>query len=187
MDCEKCGKTLKNASSLQRHLYRCMVDEKATCPTCNKTFSSKYSLANHKSRFHAESVSMEAEIVKSENVKTENMEAVKTEDVKTEDKAVQASLRDECKERVFDFMWRGVTCHSIPYGILDVYQIKKRFFENLHSFFQFKLEEILNDREQLLVSAMLNSDSLEECRYILNGSLDIFVTILSKAHNWAEN
>ena len=103
------------------------------------------------------------------------------------DKGVQTSLRNECKERVLDFMWRGVTCQSIPYGILDVYQIKKRFFQNLHSFFQFKLEEILNSREQLLVGAMLDSNSLEESRVILNGHLDIFISILSKAQNWVEN
>ena len=103
------------------------------------------------------------------------------------DKGVQTSLRNECKERVFDFMWRGVTCQSIPYGILDVYQIKKRFFQNLHSFFQFKLEEILNSREQLLVGAMLDSNSLEESRVILNEHLDIFISILSKAQNWVEN
>ena len=103
------------------------------------------------------------------------------------DKDVQTSLRNECKERVFDFMWRGVTCQYIPYGILDVYQIKKRFFQNLHSFFQFKLEEILNSREQLLVGAMLDSNSLEESRVILNEHLDIFISILSKAQNWVEN
>ena len=191
-------------------MYRCMangktvksVDKKVTCPTCNKTLARKYSLDRHIARFHA---AVQEPIVKSEQftqeipiVKSEQLEDLQEipnivksdqrgdlQDVR--DKGVQTSLRNECKERVFDFMWRGVTCQSIPYGILDVYQIKKRFFQNLHSFFQFKLEEILNSREQLLVGAMLDSNSLEESRVILNGHLDIFVSILSKAQNWVEN
>ena len=151
------------------------VDKKVTCPTCNKTLARKYSLDRHIARFHA---AVQESIVKSEQL--EDLQDFR-------DKGVQTSLRNECKERVFDFMWRGVTCQSIPYGILDVYQIKKRLFQNLHSFFQFKLEEILNSREQLLVGAMLDSNPLEESRVILNGHLDIFISILSKAQNWVEN
>ena len=193
-------------------MYRCMangktvksVDKKVTCPTCNKTLARKYSLDRHIARFHtAVQVPIvkteqpgdlqEIPIVKSEQFTQEIPNIVKSdqsipEEVKDVcDKGVQTSLRNECKERVFDFMWRGVTCQSIPYGILDVYQIKKRFFQNLHSFFQFKLEEILNSREQLLVGAMLDSNSLEESRVILNGHLDIFISILSKAQNWVDN
>ena len=212
MDCKRCSKTMKNSSSLKRHMYRCMangktvklVDKKVTCPTCNKTLAYKYSLDRHIARFH---VAVQEPIVKSEQLEDlQEMPIVKSEQlgdlqeisniVKSDqrgdlqdfrDKGVQTSLRNECKERVLDFMWRGVTCQSIPYGILDVYQIKKRFFQNLHSFFQFKLEEILNSREQLLVGAMLDSNSLEESRVILNGHLDIFISILSKAQNWVEN
>ena len=212
MDCKRCSKTMKNSSSLKRHMYRCMangktvksVDKKVTCPTCNKTLAYKYSLDRHIARFH---VAVQESIVKSEQLEDlQEMPIVKSEQlgdlqeisniVKSDqrgdlqdfrDKGVQTSLRNECKERVLDFMWRGVTCQSIPYGILDVYQIKKRFFQNLHSFFQFKLEEILNSREQLLVGAMLDSNSLEESRVILNGHLDIFISILSKAQNWVEN
>ena len=193
-------------------MYRCMangktvksVDKKVTCPTCNKTLARKYSLDRHIARFHA---AVQESIVKSEQLEDlQEMPIVKSEQlgdlqeipniVKSDqrgdlqdfrDKGVQTSLRNECKERVLDFMWRGVTCQSIPYGILDVYQIKKRLFQNLHSFFQFKLEEILNSREQLLVGAMLDSNSLEESRVILNGHLDIFISILSKAQNWVEN
>ena len=180
------------------------VDKKVTCPTCNKTLARKYSLDRHIARFHA---AVQGSIVKSEQLEElQEIPIVKSEQlgdlqeipniVKSDqggdlqdfsDKGVQTSLRNECKERVFDFMWRGVTCQSIPYGILDVYQIKKRLFQNLHSFFQFKLEEILNSREQLLVGAMLDSNSLEESRVILNGHLDIFISILSKAQNWVEN
>ena len=212
MDCKRCSKTMKNSSSLKRHMYRCMangktvksVDKKVTCPTCNKTLARKYSLDRHIARFHA---AVQESIVKSEQLEDlQEIPIVKSEQlgdlqeipniVKSDqrgdlqdfrDKDVQTSLRNECKERVFDFMWRGVTCQSIPYGILDVYQIKKRLFQNLHSFFQFKLEEILNSREQLLVGAMLDSNSLEESRVILNGHLDIFISILSKAQNWVEN
>ena len=212
MDCKRCSKTMKNSSSLKRHMYRCMVngktvksvDKKVTCPTCNKTLARKYSLDRHIARFHA---AVQESIVKSEQledlqeipiVKSEQLEDLQeiSNIVKSDqrgdlqdfrDKDVQTSLRNECKERVFDFMWRGVTCQSIPYGILDVYQIKKRLFQNLHSFFQFKLEEILNSREQLLVGAMLDSNSLEESRVILNEHLDIFISILSKAQNWVEN
>ena len=180
------------------------VDKKVTCPTCNKTLARKYSLDRHIARFHA---AVQESIVKSEQLEDlQEIPIVKSEQlgdlqeipniVKSDqrgdlqdfrDKDVQTSLRDECKERVFDFMWRGVACQSIPYGILDVYQIKKRLFQNLHSFFQFKLEEILNSREQLLVGAMLDSNSLEESRVILNEHLDIFISILSKAQNWVEN
>ena len=180
------------------------VDKKVTCPTCNKTLARKYSLDRHIARFHA---AVQESIVKSEQLEDlQEIPIVKSEQlgdlqeipniVKSDqrgdlqdfrDKGAQTSLRNECKERVFDFMWRGVTCQSIPYGILDVYQIKKRFFQNLHSFFQFKLEEILNSREQLLVGAMLDSNSLEESRVILNGHLGIFISILSKAQNWVEN
>ena len=180
------------------------VDKKVTCPTCNKTLARKYSLDRHIARFHA---AVQESIVKSEQLEDlQEIPIVKSEQlgdlqeipniVKSDqrgdlqdfrDKDVQTSLRNECKERVFDFMWRGVTYQSIPYGILDVYQIKKRLFQNLHSFFQFKLDEILNSREQLLVGAMLNSNSLEESRVILNGHLDIFISILSKAQNWVEN
>ena len=212
MDCKRCSKTMKNSSSLKRHMYRCMangktvksVDKKVTCPTCNKTLAYKYSLDRHIARFHA---AVQESIVKSEQLEDlQEIPIVKSEQlgdlqeipniVKSDqrgdlqdfrDKDVQTSLRNECKERVFDFMWRGVTYQSIPYGILDVYQIKKRLFQNLHSFFQFKLEEILNSREQLLVDAMLDSNSLEESRVILNGHLDIFISILSKAQNWVEN
>ena len=212
MDCKRCSKTMKNSSSLKRHMYRCMangktvksVDKKVTCPTCNKTLARKYNLDRHIARFHA---AVQESIVKSEQLEDlQEIPIVKSEQlgdlqeipniVKSDqrgdlqdfrDKDVQTSLRNECKERVFDFMWRGVTCQSIPYGILDVYQIKKRLFQNLHSFFQFKLEEILNSREQLLVGAMLDSNSLEESRVILNGHLDIFISILSKAQNWVEN
>ena len=178
-------------------MYRCMVngktvksvDKKVTCPTCNKTLARKYSLDRHIARFHA---AVQESIVKSEQLEDlQEIPIVKSDqrgDLQDfRDKDVQTSLRNECKERVFDFMWRGVTCQSIPYGILDVYQIKKRFFQNLHSFFQFKLEEILNSREQLLVGAMLDSNSLEESRVILNEHLDIFISILSKAQNWVEN
>ena len=180
------------------------VDKKVTCPTCNKTLARKYSLDRHIARFHA---AVQESIVKSEQLEDlQEIPIVKSEQlgdlqeipniVKSDqrgdlqdfrDKDVQTSLRNECKERVFDFMWRGVTYQSIPYGMLDVYQIKKRLFQNLHSFFQFKLEEILNSREQLLVDAMLDSNSLEESRVILNGHLDIFISILSKAQNWVEN
>ena len=212
MDCKRCSKTMKNSSSLKRHVYRCMangktvksVDKKVTCPTCNKTLARKYSLVRHIARFYA---AVQESIVKSEQLEDlQEIPIVKSEQlgdlqeipniVKSDqrgdlqdfrDKDVQTSLRNECKERVFDFMWRGVTCQSIPYGILDVYQIKKRLFQNLHSFFQFKLEEILNSREQLLVGAMLDSNSLEESRVIHNGHLDIFISILSKAQNWVEN
>ena len=212
MDCKRCSKTMKNSSSLKRHMYRCMangktvksVDKKVTCPTCNKTLARKYSLDRHIARFHA---AVQESIVKSEQLEDlQEIPIVKSEQlgdlqeipniVKSDqrgdlqdfrDKDVQTSLRNDCKERVFDFMWRGVTYQSIPYGILDVYQIKKRLFQNLHSFFQFKLEEILNSREQLLVGAMLDSNSLEESRVILNGHLDIFISILSKAQNWVEN
>ena len=212
MDCKRCSKTMKNSSSLKRHVYRCMangktvksVDKKVTCPTCNKTLARKYSLDRHIARFHA---AVQESIVKSEQLEDlQEIPIVKSEQlgdlqeipniVKSDqrgdlqdfrDKDVQTSLRNEYKERVFDFMWRGVTCQSIPYGILDVYQIKKRLFQNLHSFFQFKLEEILNSREQLLVGAMLDSNSLEESRVILNEHLDIFISILSKAQNWVEN
>ena len=212
MDCKRCSKTMKNSSSLKRHMYRCMangktvksVDKKVTCPTCNKTLARKYSLDRHIARFHA---AVQESIVKSEQLEDlQEIPIVKSEQlgdlqeipniVKSDqrgdlqdfrDKDVQTSLLNECKERVFDFMWRGVTYQSIPYGILDVYQIKKRLFQNLHSFFQFKLEEILNSREQLLVGAMLDSNSLEESRVILNGHLDIFISILSKAQNWVEN
>ena len=212
MDCKRCSKTMKNSSSLKRHMYRCMVngktvksvDKKVTCPTCNKTLARKYSLDRHIARFHA---AVQESIVKSEQLEDlQEIPIVKSEQlgdlqeipniVKSDqrgdlqdfrDKDVQTSLRNECKKRVFDFMWRGVTCQSIPYGILDVYQIKKRLFQNLHSFFQFKLEEILNSREQLLVGAMLDSNSLEESRVILNEHLDIFISILSKAQNWVEN
>ena len=212
MDCKRCSKTMKSSSSLKRHMYRCMVngktvksvDKKVTCPTCNKTLARKYSLDRHIARFHA---AVQKSILKSEQLEDlQEIPIVKSEQlgdlqeipniVKSDqrgdlqdfrDKDVQTSLRNECKERVFDFMWRGVTCQSIPYGILDVYQIKKRLFQNLHSFFQFKLEEILNSREQLLVGAMLDSNSLEESRVILNEHLDIFISILSKAQNWVEN
>ena len=197
MDCKRCSKTMKNSSSLKRHMYRCMVngktvksvDKKVTCSTCNKTLARKYSLDRHIARFHA---AVQESIVKSEQLEDlQEIPIVKSDqrgDLQDfRDKDVQTSLRNECKERVFDFMWRGVTCQSIPYGILDVYQIKKRFFQNLHSFFQFKLEEILNSREQLLVGAMLDSNSLEESRVILNEHLDIFISILSKAQNWVEN
>ena len=197
MDCKRCSKTMKNSSSLKRHMYRCMangktvksVDKKVTCPTCNKTLARKYSLDRHIARFHA---AVQESIVKSEQLEDlQEIPIVKSEQLGDlqdfRDKGAQTSLRNECKERVFDFMWRGVTCQSIPYGILDVYQIKKRFFQNLHSFFQFKLEEILNSREQLLVGAMLDSNSLEESRVILNGHLGIFISILSKAQNWVEN
>ena len=197
MDCKRCSKTMKNSSSLKRHMYRCMangktvksVDKKVTCPTCNKTLARKYSLDRHIARFHA---AVQESIVKSEQLEDlQEIPIVKSEQLGDlqdfRDKGSQTSLRNECKERVFDFMWRGVTCQSIPYGILDVYQIKKRFFQNLHSFFQFKLEEILNSREQLLVGAMLDSNSLEESRVILNGHLGIFISILSKAQNWVEN
>ena len=188
MDCKRCSKTMKNSSSLKRHMYRCMVngktvksvDKKVTCPTCNKTLARKYSLDRHIARFHA---AVQESIVKSEQLEDlQEIPIVKSDqrgDLQDfRDKDVQTSLRNECKERVFDFMWRG---------ILDVYQIKKRFFQNLHSFFQFKLEEILNSREQLLVGAMLDSNSLEESRVILNEHLDIFISILSKAQNWVEN
>ena len=197
MDCKRCSKTMKNSSSLKRHMYRCMVngktvksvDKKVTCPTCNKTLARKYSLDRHIARFHA---AVQESIVKSEQLEDlQEIPIVKSDqrgDLQDfRDKDVQTSLRNECKERVFDFMWRGVTCQSIPYGILDVYQIKKRLFQNLHSFFQFKLEEILNSREQLLVGAILDSNSLEESRVILNEHLDIFISILSKAQNWVEN
>ena len=198
MDCKRCSKTMKNSSSLKRHMHRCMangktvksVDKKVTCPTCNKTLARKYSLDRHIARFHA---AVQESIVKSEQLgDLQEIPNIVKSDQRGDlqdfrDKGVQTSLRNECKERVFDFMWRGVTCQSIPYGILDVYQIKKRFFQNLHSFFQFKLEEILNSREQLLVGAMLDSNSLEESRVILNGHLDIFISILSKAQNWVEN
>ena len=197
MDCKRCSKTMKNSSSLKRHMYRCMVngktvksvDKKVTCQTCNKTLARKYSLDRHIARFHA---AVQESIVKSEQLEDlQEIPIVKSDqrgDLQDfRDKDVQTSLRNECKERVFDFMWRGVTCQSIPYGILDVYQIKKRLFQNLHSFFQFKLEEILNSREQLLVGAMLDSNSLEESRVILNEHLDIFISILSKAQNWVEN
>ena len=198
MDCKRCSKTMKNSSSLKRHMYRCMangktlksVDKKVTCPTCNKTLARKYSLDRHIARFHA---AVQESIVKSEQLEDlQEIPIVKSEQlgdlqeipniVKSDqrgdlqdfrDKDVQTSLRNECKERVFDFMWRGVTCQSIPYGILDVYQIKKRLFQNLHSFFQFKLEEILNSREQLLVGAMLDSNSLEESRAKLKIGLRI--------------
>ena len=166
------------------------VDKKVTCPTCNKTLARKYSLDRHIARFHA---AVQESIVKSEQLgDLQEIPNIVKSDQRGDlqdfrDKDVQTSLRNECKERVFDFMWRGVTCQSIPYGILDVYQIKKRFFQNLHSFFQFKLEEILNSREQLLVGAMLDSNSLEESRVILNEHLDIFISILSKAQNWVEN
>ena len=179
-------------------MYRCMangktvksVDKKVTCPTCNKTLARKYSLDRHIARFHA---AVQESIVKSEQLgDLQEIPNIVKSDQRGDlqdfrDKGVQTSLRNECKERVLDFMWRGVTCQSIPYGILDVYQIKKRLFQNLHSFFQFKLEEILNSREQLLVGAMLDSNSLEESRVILNGHLDIFISILSKAQNWVEN
>ena len=197
MDCKRCSKTMKNSSSLKRHMYRCVangktvksVDKKVTCPTCNKTLARKYSLDRHIARFHA---AVQESIVKSEQLEDlQEIPIVKSEQLGDlqdfRDKGAQTSLRNECKERGFDFMWRRVTCQSIPYGILDVYQIKKRFFQNLHSFFQFKLEEILNSREQLLVGAMLDSNSLEESRVILNGHLGIFISILSKAQNWVEN
>ena len=70
MDCKRCSKTMKNSSSLKRHMYRCMangktvksVDKKVTCPTCNKTLARKYSLDRHIARFHA---AVQESIVKS--------------------------------------------------------------------------------------------------------------------------
>ena len=141
MDFKRCSKTMKNSSSLKRHVYRCMangktvksVDKKVTCPTCNKTLACKYSLDRHIARFHA---AVQESIVKSEQLEDlQEIPIVKSEQlgdlqeipniVKSDqrgdlqdfrDKDVQTSLRNECKERVFDLMWRGVTCQSIPYG-----------------------------------------------------------------------
>ena len=70
--------------------------------------------------------------------------------------------------------------------MLDVYQIKKRFFQNLHSFFNFKLEIMLSEGEQALVGAILETNNLSECRDILNENLYIFVGILTKANVWFE-
>ena len=120
MDCKRCSKTMKNSSSLKRHMYRCMVngktvksvDKKVTCPTCNKTLARKYSLDRHIARFHA---AVQESIVKSEQLEDlQEIPIVKSEQLGDlqdfRDKDVQTSLRNECKERVFDFMWRGVTC-----------------------------------------------------------------------------
>ncbi len=110
---------------------------------------------------------------------------VKAEENSRIDQTSEMSVRDECKARMFGFMWRGLSNdRSTPYRMLDAYQIKKRFFQNLHSFFDFKLETILNDREQALVSAILETDGLEECKNILNENLDVFVGILAKANAW---
>ena len=97
------------------------------------------------------------------------------------------SIKDGCKARMFGFMWRGLSNNrSTPYRMLDVYQIKKRFFQNLHPFFDFKLEKVLNEREQALVNAILEIYSLEDNKNILNENLDIFVGILAKANAWFE-
>ena len=158
---------------------------RVTCDACNKTFKNMNSLYTHRSHFHPK--------IQSSGVKEEMIECSKStppplEVSTTVDRSTQISVRDECKVRMFDFMWRSFSNdRSIPYRILDVYQIKKRFFDNLHSFFDFKLEAILNNREQMLVSAILDSYNLEESRIILNENLDIFVNILSKANDWLEN
>ena len=92
------------------------VDKKVTCPTCNKTLARKYSLDRHIARFHA---AVQESIVKSEQLEDLQEIPIVQSDQRGDlqdfrDKDVQTSLRNECKERVFDFMWRGVTCQSIP-------------------------------------------------------------------------
>ena len=198
--CDKCPKHFKDHSSLRRHQYGCPSGPRATCPSCNKSFANRGSLATHKWKIHSKrAVRTKGNMEEKQMDNNSRVAAVETKyntliggKVKAEensriDQTSEMSVRDECKARMFGFMWRGLSNdRSTPYRMLDAYQIKKRFFQNLHSFFDFKLETILNDREQALVSAILETDGLEECKNILNENLDVFVGILAKANAWFE-
>ena len=140
-------------------------------------------MMTHRSKFHPKIQSSEVKEEMSEAPKSTTMEASTTID-----KSTQISVRDECKARMFDFMWKDFSNdRSIPYKILDVYQIKKRFFDKLHEYFDFKLDTVLNSKELMMVNAMMDSYNLEESRIILNENLNIFADILSKANDWLEN
>lgn len=192
--CPACRSTFKSMSNLRNHksiYHRPESNKKATCTSCNRTYKNRHTLRNHMCKpTDANDIESSPRLDDSSDVPHA---LIKIEENRQKDvlplfaTEQSTSVRDECKARMFGFMWRGLSNdRSNPYRMLDVYQIKKRFFRNLHSFFDFKMEAILDDKEQTLVSAILETDNLGESKDILNENLDIFVGILNKANAWLE-
>ena len=188
-ECDKCFKILTTRCGFRRHKCPLLIrGARVNCEICARSFANEESLGSHTRRYHTdEKVENQSTEIKSELMDEKSPLHVPRWNLHTVDQTTQTSVRDECKARIFEFMWRGLSNKgSTPYGMLDVYRIKKRFFQNLHSFFNFKLEIMLSEGEQALVGAILETNNLGECRDILNENLDIFVDILTKANVWFE-
>ena len=175
-NCKKCLKIFKHGSSLRRHRKRCPGEPIAkkediievACKLCDKKFRNKGSMYYHTLRYHHENQSdMKQELPKSSSI---NDHSETNNETKDHDK-------NGCK--VYGLKRLS---SAVPYSMLDVYQIKKNFFQPLHSFFT--LEEVLTEKEQALVSAVLDAENLEESRNIVNEDLDIFMNILTKSFTW---
>ena len=225
--CTICNRSLKNKHSLYTHRSRYHVkklnkdelvddsakdeknsmtseevsDERVKCEICSRSFANKYSLYNHRSRYHAKKIYEDklANLVKDEtDPKTSEDKSSQTtaippldddfSQVKPKTRGPGLSLRENFKAKMFESMWGCIKNEtSFPYSLLDAYLIKNKFFRDINEFFDFKLKTILNEREQALVNAMWEIESLEESKNILNENLDILVGIFTKTSECAIN
>ena len=176
-------------------------DERVKCETCSGSFENKTSLYNHISSFHEKEIYEDKldNLVKEEtDPKTSQDDNSETttippldddfSQVKPKTRGPGLSLRENFKAKMFKSMWECLRYDtSFPYSLLDVYLIKNKFFRDINEFFDFKLKTILNEREQALVNAMCEIESLEEIKIILNENFDILVEILVKTTEWSFN
>ena len=177
-------------------------DERVKCEICSRPFANKYSLYSHRSRYHTKKIyedKLDSSVKKEEpDPKTSQDESSPNtvippldEDfsqVKPKTRGSGPSLRENFKAKMYKSMWDCLRYDtSFPYSLLDVYLIKNKFFRDINEFFDFKLKTILNEREQALVNAMCEIESLEESKIILNENFDILVEILVKITEWSLN
>ena len=203
VECDKCHKILKNNRSFRRHVCpTAPLGERVKCTICNRSFKNKHSVYSHKYTHHMKRTNEDIPVSSVEKEETDpktsqdesspNTAIPPLDDdlsqVKPKTRGPGLSLRENFKAKMFKSMWGCLRYDtSFPYSLLDVYLIKNKFFRDINEFFDFKLKTILNEREQALVNAMCEIESLEEIKIILNENFDILVEILVKTTEWSFN
>ena len=79
---------------------------------------------------------------------------------------------------MIDLIW---SCATTNFTLLDIYHIKKKFFQNLDAYFDFEMEKVLDAEERLLVNAILDISDLYDLNDILKENMDILNGIIVKA------